>query len=537
MGKRGQPTKFNVETTAKMMVLYRQGKTDKEIAELTGIGKSTIELWKKTYPEFLDALKTAKDNPDDLVEASLFNLAQGYSCKETKVFCAFGKVTTVDIIKHYPPDVTACIFWLKNRRPERWREKFQIEDATKEKTEKSEKKKTFAEFCATADYPEPFLKQLEMRDFAFDLVEPRMILGSRGYGKTDYLTILGVAYDVYLHPLESTNLIITKSKERNTAIMKEIANALIKNCVNLEKENSTCVRIQGLLGKDHSVSATTIKTASLRGRHPYRIILDDPVTEDDTSDATRQLVEKKYNEILKLAKKKTPNVLIIGQPAHKHDLYAKLRNTIKVLEVPHGTITELDHDLEAQRLAGVDESSIEMSYYLKVPDDGTTPFDKINYIDAFPVGDSAVAFIDPSHEGGDFTALSIVKSYGQGVAVIGFAWKKAWNHSLDQIFEKLKKYNVRKVCFETNALGDQPIDLMRQSINADIGVIGRRTMTNKHSRIMAAGSLAHQIFLSKESDKVYTDQVVKYEYKAKNDDGPDSLASCLEWIGLIRGKA
>jgi hypothetical protein len=44
------------------------------------------------------------------------------------------------------------------------------------------------------------------------------------------------------------------------------------------------------------------------------------------------------------------------------------------------------------------------------------------------------------------------------------------------------------------------------------------------------------IHLSKESDSQYLDQVVQYEYKAKHDDAPDSLASCLQWIGLIRGK-
>jgi hypothetical protein len=42
--------------------------------------------------------------------------------------------------------------------------------------------------------------------------------------------------------------------------------------------------------------------------------------------------------------------------------------------------------------------------------------------------------------------------------------------------------------------------------------------------------------LSKESDTTYTNQVVQYEYKATNDDAPDSLATGLEWIGLIKGK-
>jgi hypothetical protein len=391
-------------------------------------------------------------------------------------------------------------------------------------------KKTFEEFCIDAMYPKPFPKQIEMKDFGMGEGEPRLLLGARGYGKSDYVTILGVAYDVYLNGSNTTNLIISKSKTRNTSMIQEIANALKANGVSLEKENASCVRVHGLIGKDHSVEVLTIKS-SFRGRHPKRIIMDDPVTEEDTSEAMRTLVKKKYDEAYKLCR----NILIIGQPAHAYDLYAELRPALTKLEVPHGDIPELDADLDAMRLAGVDERSIQMSYHLKVISQGETPFDNIRYLDRYPAGDS-VAFIDPSFEGGDYTALTIMRAHFDGVAVVGFAYKRAWNHCLDDIVKKLGLYNARKICFETNSLGDQPLVMLRQLLGSHIGIIGKKSNTNKHSRIMSAGSYAHLIHLSKESDKVYTDQVVKYEYKAKHDDAPDSLASCLEWIGLIRGK-
>ena len=391
-------------------------------------------------------------------------------------------------------------------------------------------KKSYEEFCITAGYPMPYEKQIEMFNFGMVETDPRLLLGARGYGKTDYVVILGIAYDMYLNPLTSTNLILTKSRERNSAMIKEIENACIKNGMSFDKSTQSVLRVSGLHGKDHSVSAVTIKTVSLRGRHPKRVIMDDPVTEDDTSEATRLLVEKKWNEVNKLVS----NVLIIGQPAHKFDLYAKLRPLLKKLEVPYGSIPELDHDLEAQRLAGVDEASIQASYFLKILNEGTTPFDNIKYIDRFPIGDSAVAFIDPAHEGVDYTAMTILKAHFEGVAVVGFVWKRAWNHCLDDMVKRLNQFNVKKIAFETNALGDQPIIMLRQLFGG--GVVGRRSNTNKHSRIMAAGAFAHLIHLSKESDKIYQDQVVQYEYKAKNDDAPDSLASCLEWVGLVRGK-
>lgn len=393
-------------------------------------------------------------------------------------------------------------------------------------------KKSFQEFAEAAGYPRPYAKQIEMMIFGMELTGARMLLGSRGYGKTDYVVILGIAYQIYLNPLEEKNLIITKSKERNAAMLREIAAACMANGVTFEKANSTHLRVFGLHGKDHSVSAVTVKTVTLRGRHPKRVVMDDPVTEDDASEATRAHVERVYNEVNKLV----GNILIIGQPAHKYDLYAKLRGLVKTLEMPHGTIPELDHDLEAQRLAGVDEASISASYHLKILSEGTTPFDKIRYLDKFPTGDSAVAFIDPSHEGGDYTAISIIKAHMQGVAVVGFVYKKAWNHCLDEIGPKLIQFNVKRLAFETNALGDQAVDILRQVFSTGIGIVGRKSHTNKHARIMAAGAYAHLIHLSKESDKKYLDQVVQYEYKAKFDDAPDSLATGLEWIGLIRGK-
>ncbi len=527
---RGRPHTFTEAIGQKIVALYKEGKTDREVAKLTGISKQTIYNWRNKFPELMDSIKESKDVADDLVEACLFARATGYNYTKVTKGISFTKEWELRTPTHVPPDVGAQIFWLKNRRPHLWRDVKMLELPPAFSTEKKVQK-TFSEFCETAGYPKPYPKQIEMLSFGMTETVPRLLLGSRGYGKTDYITILGVAYDIYLNGHATSNLIISKSKVRNTAMIEEIASALIANGIELEKNNSNCVRVKGLIGKDNSAEVITIKT-SMRGRHPKRVIMDDPVTDEDTSEATRLVVKKKYNETMKLCS----NVCIIGQPAHKYDLYAELRSLVKTLELPHGTIPELDHDLEAQRLAGVDEASISASYYLKVLSEGTTPFDAVKYMDVFPTGDSAVAFIDPSFTGGDYTALSIIKSHMQGVAVCGFVYKKAWNHCLDEMIPQLQKFNVKKLAFETNSLGDMPLDMLRQAFGRSIGIMGRVSNSNKHARIMAAGSYAHLIHLSKESHKTYIDHVVQYEYKAKFDDAPDSLASCLEWIGLIRGK-
>lgn len=530
----GRPSKFNEDTRQEAIRLARAGKTNAQISDIIGICPKTFDLWKGRYPDFLRALKEAKQEADELVKASLFRRATGYYHDEEKIFCAFGEVTRVKTVKHYPPDTAAAIFWLKNRQPKEWRNDINLITTPSAPTEKV--KKTFQEFCKAASYPDPYPKQEEMRNFIIVENVARLLLGARGYGKTDYAVVLGLAYEVYEEWFEgwteATTLIVTKSEERNAAMLDEISKACEANGVVFEKKNSTCLRVAGLVGKDHSISTVTVGATSIRGRHPKRVIMDDPVTEEDVSEATRKRVQRVYNELNKL----TQNVAVIGQPVHKADLYESLRPLIKRMEVPHGSIPELDVDLVAMALAGVSQESISASYHLKVVSENPTPFEKVNFIDAFPKKESSVAFIDPSFEGGDYTALSIATSHFEGVAVKGRVWKKAWNHCLDDIVTEILACNVKRICFETNSLGDQPVIMLRQAVPEGIGVIGKKSTGFKHSRIMNAGVYAHLIYLAKNSDRRYLEQITQYEYGAINDDAPDSLASLLEWLGLIRGK-
>jgi hypothetical protein len=116
-------TKFDESLKETMLELYRKGKTDAEVADIVGVCEKTINNWKGRHPKFLEALKESKEIADELVEASLFSRAVGYSHADVKVITSFGNIEIVPCTKYYPPDTTAAIFWLKNRQPERWREK------------------------------------------------------------------------------------------------------------------------------------------------------------------------------------------------------------------------------------------------------------------------------------------------------------------------------------------------------------------------------------------------------------------------------
>lgn len=98
----------------------RDGLTDEQIAHNMGISRSTLSEWKKRYQCISDTLKANKDIVDYEVENALLKRAIGYKRKEQAVAKDGG---IIEIEKEVPPDVTAQIFWLKNRRPDKWRDK------------------------------------------------------------------------------------------------------------------------------------------------------------------------------------------------------------------------------------------------------------------------------------------------------------------------------------------------------------------------------------------------------------------------------
>jgi len=116
------PSTFKREFIEEAAQLSKEGATDQEMADYFGVDVRTLYRWKNTEPDFRQAIKSAKDAADDRVERSLFERALGYERDEMDVRVVSGEVVQTPIRKFYPPDTTAAIFWLKNRKPEQWRE-------------------------------------------------------------------------------------------------------------------------------------------------------------------------------------------------------------------------------------------------------------------------------------------------------------------------------------------------------------------------------------------------------------------------------
>ena len=122
----------------------RDGLTEKQIAHNIGINVKTLWDWKTKYGPICNALKEGKAPVDIEVENALLKRALGYQYEETVTEVEELPTGKIDdhgkpimkqvkhirkILKFALPDTTAQIFWLKNRRPDKWRDKpAEIED-------------------------------------------------------------------------------------------------------------------------------------------------------------------------------------------------------------------------------------------------------------------------------------------------------------------------------------------------------------------------------------------------------------------------
>lgn len=119
----------------------QQGLIDEEIAAKLGIAVCTFYEYQKKYSEFSEAIKRGKKPVDVEVEKSLLKRAKGYEYEETTVEykppqSEDEKAKPIKVKKtkkEVIPDVTAQIFWLKNRQPDKWRDKQDIDAIVKGK--------------------------------------------------------------------------------------------------------------------------------------------------------------------------------------------------------------------------------------------------------------------------------------------------------------------------------------------------------------------------------------------------------------------
>lgn len=133
--KRGRPSDFKPEFAEQAYSLALLGATDLELAAHFDKSEQTVNNWKANHPEFLEALKAGKTAADARMAESLYKRGLGFEfiekhpIKLKEVLYDNGKrvketerIEIVDVQRVVPPDTTAAIFWLKNRRRTEWRD-------------------------------------------------------------------------------------------------------------------------------------------------------------------------------------------------------------------------------------------------------------------------------------------------------------------------------------------------------------------------------------------------------------------------------
>lgn len=110
----------------------RDGLNDEQIAQNIGINPATLYKWIDRYGKIGEAIRKGKAPVDFQVENALLKRALGYDWEETTTeVYGDGKKHVKKVTRHVPPDVGAMAFWLKNRKPRKWRER-PADDATSE---------------------------------------------------------------------------------------------------------------------------------------------------------------------------------------------------------------------------------------------------------------------------------------------------------------------------------------------------------------------------------------------------------------------
>jgi hypothetical protein len=122
-----RPTNYRKEYAEQARKLCLLGYTDRQLADFFNVNERTINRWKIDHPEFCQSIKDGKEFADIDVVDSLYKRAIGIEYEEIELKTD-GKNKSKRVVKKLiPPDTTAQIFWLKNRQPQKWRDKQEID--------------------------------------------------------------------------------------------------------------------------------------------------------------------------------------------------------------------------------------------------------------------------------------------------------------------------------------------------------------------------------------------------------------------------
>jgi hypothetical protein len=121
MNEPGRPTLYRPDLCELARNYCLLGATNEDLGVFFDVTSRTIDNWIAAHPEFATAVREAKALADARVARCLYQRAVGHEHKIERTTWHLGKQRTFEDRLYYPPDVRACIFWLRNRQPQYWR--------------------------------------------------------------------------------------------------------------------------------------------------------------------------------------------------------------------------------------------------------------------------------------------------------------------------------------------------------------------------------------------------------------------------------
>lgn len=116
----GRPTSFHPDMCQEAHNYCLLGATNDELAEFLGVSPSSIDRWLVRHADFESAVKSGRIVADARVARGLYARAVGYDRKVEREVILGGELKAVTSTVHYPPNVQACIFWLRHRCRRMW---------------------------------------------------------------------------------------------------------------------------------------------------------------------------------------------------------------------------------------------------------------------------------------------------------------------------------------------------------------------------------------------------------------------------------
>ena len=354
-------------------------------------------------------------------------------------------------------------------------------------------------------------------------VKRRALLASRDKGKSQIVTILGSAWQIYQD--RSIKIGIMSFKHANAAkLLNRSVEILEAMGVGIRHTNDGWYTGEN---KDHTPSLMAMGlNTTVRGMHFDYLIMDDPLTVNEQFSA-KYIARSRYfvNEGSSIARR----IILIGQLLTRNDLYydayGNTGNAYYVLQSWHGDIPQLDKDLDYETRS-MGKKDVARNYLGYIDDNEEAIFQGIQFDDARPQGD-VYACIDPSAKGRDYTAVAIGWVVHARLVIYGKIYKKHWGDCLDEITVLTK--NCKIVYYEDN----QGRALGRFLKERGVRNVGVTSTANKIAKIYGLRGLIQMDRLrlsnSMEADAIM--QIKNWTETAEHDDLPDAIAMLVHKMG------